>query len=245
VFVIFAISMISGVLSNVSAEDENIPQLSMRLLPEPPARVPQIETNLVPEENTGPGIEYSGPVSSSAVSLPEPPSRQNRASAVSAIPVPPSVNDPVSTFPQVQKTSVLSLETETEKFVRKDFSGEDLMGVDFRSVNAAEANFSRSDLRSADLSGADLQYADFEGAYLKSARLCNANLEGANLKGAYLIGTDLTGARGLTLDMLRTAYTLHKVKLDPELIAKVQQFFPSKLVVRNCNWSYSPGDEKR
>jgi hypothetical protein len=65
------------------------------------------------------------------------------------------------------------------------------------------------------LVGADLRGLDLHDVSLKGARLLAANFEGTSLLGVDFANADLRGAKGLTLDQLKTVKSLHGTKLDP------------------------------
>ncbi len=97
-----------------------------------------------------------------------------------------------------------------------------LQGVVLTGVNLYAASFKRSRMSSADLRRADLRWVDFErakldgvlldgadlekadlgSADLADASLRRANVAGVNFNGLHRSGTDLSGARGLSQDML-------------------------------------------
>lgn len=76
-------------------------------------------------------------------------------------------------------------------------TGARLEWADLLKANLAGAELAEAQMDNADLLGADLANADMSGVSLKNANLTQANLAGANLQYA-----DLTGAQGLTPDVL-------------------------------------------
>lgn len=92
------------------------------------------------------------------------------------------------------------------------------------------------DLHGTALARAYLPYAQLEGAWLYESNLEGAMLQGANLRGAWcwkssfagailegahLEGADLTGAAGLTLEQIQSAYRDETTKLPAHLQSEV------------------------
>jgi len=74
----------------------------------------------------------------------------------------------------------------------------------------------RTDLSYASLRNANLSDADASGAFFRGA-----DFAGANLTGTVLIGADLTDAKNLTIEQLRSAVTSESTKL-PAYISRAQ-----------------------
>lgn len=114
-----------------------------------------------------------------------------------------------------------------------------LSGADLSEANLGEATLDKADLseadlwkaklRRADLYAANLRNADLSEADLWKAGLYKANLTGTNFTKAIFYWTDFTGAKGLTVDQLCKAKTLHKALLDENLLKKVQEKCPELL----------------
>ena len=132
----------------------------------------------------------------------------------------------------------------------------DLVGSNLETANLGEANLQkafladtnlkwailvRSNLEGAVLWGADLERADLMRANLKSAYVAEANLRRANLLEANLEKADfreanLTKVVNLSVRKLARVKTLHKARLDPELMERISNDYPHLL--------RSPGEEK-
>jgi len=121
-------------------------------------------------------------------------------------------------------------------YVKSNFREADLFGMDFRHADCREADFSKADMRNAKLQNADCTGANFEGAYLKCADLSGADLSGANLKNAYLVSADMRNAKGLTIESIRLAATLHGTRLDEDLRELVNEYCPAKWRDISRNW---------
>jgi uncharacterized protein YjbI with pentapeptide repeats len=119
---------------------------------------------------------------------------------------------------------------------RKDLDGLDLMGIDLSSADLQKASFVSADLRRAKLTGADLREANFEAAFLKRVDLRGARFNSTNLKSAYLAEADLRKAKGLSIESLKTVYTLYKAKMDDRLALEVKDALPEKLKEPSKCW---------
>lgn len=119
-----------------------------------------------------------------------------------------------------------------------------MVGTRFNTTSLRQAILNQANLQNAFLSGANLENALFIKANLNGAMLIEANLrnavfmsadlQGANFNGAVIENTnfykaDLRDVRGLTWESLIKARTLHKAKLDPELLAQIQEHRPQLL----------------
>ncbi len=69
-----------------------------------------------------------------------------------------------------------------------------------RSLNLASARIMGADFSRADLSDANFRFADLTRAVLRGA-----NMKGTKLEGTILRGADLSDAKNLTWDQLRSA----------------------------------------
>jgi len=117
-----------------------------------------------------------------------------------------------------------------------DFSGSSLTRVDFRGSELSKVKFDRSHLsflsyqgariRESSFSGATLGHVDFRGAVCDSV-----DFRGATFKLVNICGADLTGAFGLTVDILE------------EAVGDDTTMLPSGLA-RPANWSV-PDPAKR
>ena len=87
-----------------------------------------------------------------------------------------------------------------------------LWDVDLQGANLQEADFS-----GARFHGAMLKDVNFQGANLQGARFRSANLEGANLQEANIQSADFGGAKGLTVEQIRTACHWKEAKYSLEL----------------------------
>ncbi|NOK80935.1 MAG: hypothetical protein GFH27_549287n16 [Chloroflexi bacterium AL-W] len=109
-----------------------------------------------------------------------------------------------------------------------NLNGAKLTGAKLVGANLAVAKLIEADLAGADLTGADLAWAKLAWVKLEKAKLERAKLERADLTGASLVGvslawakltgtdltrTDLAWSRGLTLDQLLRAESLHGADL--------------------------------
>jgi hypothetical protein len=112
------------------------------------------------------------------------------------------------------------LEGANLRFARLE--GADLVRARLEGADLDEARLEGADLHFARLEGADLHFARLEGADLHFARL-----EGANLRGAGLEGADLDGARLNSADLrgwscararLRSVDLTEAKNLDPESV---------------------------
>jgi hypothetical protein len=124
-----------------------------------------------------------------------------------------------------------------------DYSDKDMMKVNFQAANLQDANFSRCDMRGANLRHADCRRASFEGAFMKNVDLRNADMTDARLRCAYFVNADLTGARGLTLENIRFVETLHACRLDPDILALVEEYCPAKFRDLSFNWGRPKGED--
>lgn len=91
--------------------------------------------------------------------------------------------------------------------------GADLQGAKLNRADLRGARLGTADLRKAHLGEAHLQDSHLYRANLQEAVLYGADLRGAhlneaNLKGAILFGADLRGAKGLSLQHLKSVKTL-------------------------------------
>ena len=101
-----------------------------------------------------------------------------------------------------------------------------LKGTLFRGALAEGAVFTRAQAESADFSGAHIEEVDFTLADLRGARFRNAhtersdftdaNMESADFRDAYVDGADFRGAKGLSLDQVRSALDWQKARFDVE-----------------------------
>jgi len=125
-------------------------------------------------------------------------------------------------------TNLSDADLSSANLIKANLSDADLRDVDLRSANLGGANLNSADLievnlNDADLSGtdmtvanlhaADLSFANLTSVNLSYADLSYADLSGANvfdvdLSGADLIGADLSGAQGVTDDLLAEAGTM-------------------------------------
>ncbi len=88
------------------------------------------------------------------------------------------------------------------------------------------ANFSNSSLIKANLSKANCIMSNFENAFLMEADLRGANLLGTNFKNTNLYKTDLRNVKGLTLEQIQMAKTVHKVRLNGSIAKQVKEQLP-------------------
>jgi len=114
--------------------------------------------------------------------------------------------------------------------IQADLRDADLEGALLGWADLREADLRRSNLRGylhqADLRGANLKHADLRAADLREADLTRADLTDANLEKADLQGAYLQSAKGLTLQQLSRAKTLHNARLDRELRKQAEKSFP-------------------
>lgn len=122
-----------------------------------------------------------------------------------------------------------------------NFRESDLYNMDFRNADCRKADFTKSDMRGTLLGMADCSGANFSGALLKNADFGGADLSGANFNGAYLVSCNFRGAKGLTLEVIRTAASIYSCKLDPELYELVNQYCFSKCRDLSNNWGIPEG----
>ena len=120
---------------------------------------------------------------------------------------------------------------------KKDLDGCDLMGANLSGADLEGASLVSADMRAANLSQANLSQANLKAAFLKKANLQGANFSNARCQGTYFLGADLRGARGLTLEQLKDVKTLHKAKLDNEVLAVVKAQIPEKLKEPKKCWA--------
>ncbi len=125
----------------------------------------------------------------------------------------------------------------------------DLMDSQLDSANLKNADLSNADLRNASLQGADLSGAKLTVAYCRRTDFRGAKLDGADVTGAYLYESDLRGATGLSFEMLKTARTLYKTRMDSTLLASVEEGASEKLREPKQGWVDNrwapPPDERR
>jgi hypothetical protein len=76
-------------------------------------------------------------------------------------------------------------------------------------VSGKRAEFPHADLCGVNFSGRDLSNADFSHANLREA-----DFTGAHIREADLTGVDLRGAKGLTVDMIQSAYCVETILPD-------------------------------
>ena len=125
----------------------------------------------------------------------------------------------VGAIVHLKGSTLVGARLERAWFERANFAGADLRGTTLRGATLVGASFARATLvgarleranfAGADLVGADLTKAMLEGADLEGTELVDADLSGTKLTGAILTGTDLSYCRGLTLDQLLQARSLH------------------------------------
>jgi uncharacterized protein YjbI with pentapeptide repeats len=130
-------------------------------------------------------------------------------------------------------------------FRRADFSHAQAAFMEARLTDFTGANFSfahciHARFTECELAGADFAYAECQGAkfgvsnYRMLLNSAGSNLKGtdftaARLDWADLSGVNLLGAKGLTVDQLRSAKTIFHAKLDPNLakeLAKELEILP-------------------
>ena len=91
-----------------------------------------------------------------------------------------------------------------------DLAGAELTGMRLAGTDLAGASLNGADLRrsflfNVDLSNADLRDADLGGAIVQATQLSGADLAGTSLAGTVFVGVDLSGARGLSQELLNMA----------------------------------------
>lgn len=107
-------------------------------------------------------------------------------------------------------------------------SSTDFTDANFKSAHCVNAGFVSCNLTGANFTYAECQRARFGAGRLSRLlrgyllRLVASNLEGANLTHARLdwadlSGVNLLGAKGLTVEQLRSAKTIYRATLDPHL----------------------------
>ncbi|HZR86221.1 MAG TPA: pentapeptide repeat-containing protein [Bradyrhizobium sp.] len=95
---------------------------------------------------------------------------------------------------------------------------------------------------STDMRGANLSFANLEGALLAGADLRGADLTGANLCRADISRVNLTGAKGLTDEMLRDACA-SKPKSDDQTYREAQPIGDRAFSVRRCEPHICPYEQ--
>jgi hypothetical protein len=98
------------------------------------------------------------------------------------------------------QTSLQGANLEQADLERADLQRVNLKEAKFRNANLHGANLKRANLREANLRAANLEEANLEMVDLR-----DANLGRANLKGAIIVATNLTGAKNLTCEQLKSA----------------------------------------
>jgi hypothetical protein len=108
-----------------------------------------------------------------------------------------------------------------------NLEGANLTKAKLQLADLQKANLKRANLTEAKLNWANLQGVDLFGAILQNASLEEANFEGASLTLANLENVVLTGAQGLTIDMLLKVISLYEVKgLEPKLEEEIKRKKP-------------------
>jgi hypothetical protein len=116
---------------------------------------------------------------------------------------------------------------------RDSVSRLDLRGTDLRGAWLVHAH-----LEEANLSGAHLENTNLASARLQDADLKKAHFEGASLFEAYLDGTDLTGASGLTQEMIDDAFCNYATRL-PNGLRRPPYRLWRRWGERNFWWTYN------
>lgn len=111
--------------------------------------------------------------------------------------------------------------------------------VNFENANLNRANLSNSLLSGANLSKikgiktnferACLIKTDLNNSFLIEANFQNADLSGADFTECNLYMPDFRGAKGLVAEQFSRVKTMVKPKMDEELLAKINELYPSIL----------------
>ena len=123
------------------------------------------------------------------------------------------------------------------QLIASDLAGMVLVAADLSRANLRDARLSYANLEGANLTSTQLYSADLQGSWLYQADLQDARLNGADLSGARLDeadldGADLTGAVGLTQEMLAAAVATHTPpNLSNTLCLDTQEI---------CTWQNTP-----
>jgi hypothetical protein len=138
-------------------------------------------------------------------------------------------------------------DTTGKRYVRANLKGYDLAGANFSDQDLTASILDGADLRQANLANAVLERASLKAAYLRRANLKGADLTDARIDGAYLNGADLTDAKGVTLQMLRTAYNCYKLKADSSLLRELADCCPALMRDPGSRWDtnqWKPADKE-
>lgn len=98
-----------------------------------------------------------------------------------------------------------------------------------KKAYASGANFKDSSLIKVNFEGAFLIKSNFKNAFLMEANLQSAYVTGADFENANLYKADLRQAIGLTLEQLRSAKTIYKALIDPELQKQLDEHHPEMM----------------
>lgn len=128
------------------------------------------------------------------------------------------LNGATLTMANLRKATLTKADLHGAKLTKARVYEANLTETDLREANLTEANMARTTLTKADLFDATLTKAYLyetilTEANLRGANLTKANLTRANLTEAHLEEADLSGAKGLTLEQVRSASTDLATKL--------------------------------
>ncbi len=99
-------------------------------------------------------------------------------------------------------------------FSSANLTGTNLYGADLSYANIKDANLSRADVSRANFTAADLSRANFTAANLSRADFTFADFSHAILIGANLHDADLSYAKNLTSEQVKSAKNWNKAKYD-------------------------------
>ena len=139
----------------------------------------------------------------------------------------------------IKDTSFLQTSLQGANLEQADLEGADLQRINLKEAKLRKGNLRGANLNRANLRGANLHGANLEGANLEMVELQEANLKGANLKGAIIVATNLTGAKNLTCEQLKSATVLKDLlvgskKRETRLPISLEIFWDMNGKIKDC-----------
>lgn len=105
--------------------------------------------------------------------------------------------------------------------------------IDLHGTALARAYLPYANLENAFLYESNFDGAMLQGANLRGAWCWKSSFAGATLEGAHLEGADLTGASGLTIEQISSAYRDQSTKLPAHLRGEVPELSANAAPVEN------------
>jgi len=123
----------------------------------------------------------------------------------------------------VVKANLRNSELRGARLRETDFRNADLRGANLELADLRQGNFQRADFREAILSEVNLGDADLRDAQLGLADFRMANFDNTKLTGADLRCADLSDAKNLSVEDLKTVKTLYRAKMDIDVQQQLQR----------------------